>query len=67
MFLLFLLIKIKIFEHATIAVITSPAPFAKAIKVTAARASLNFKYSDIKVIPEAMYSSTIADVKLNIK
>lgn len=46
--------------EATIAVITSPAPFAKANKVTAANASESFNQSLlIKVILGPIYSSTV--------
>ena len=53
--------------HATTAVMTSPAPVARARSVQAAIASDNYNFSEIKVIPPATYSSTVADIKLNIK
>ncbi len=53
--------------HETIAVIISPAPFAKAKRVTAAIDSDIPKYSLMTVIPPAIYSSTVADMKRNIK
>jgi len=52
---------------ATIAVITSPAPLAKASNVTAAKASDNPRYSDRYVIPPAIYSSTVAEMNPKIK
>ena len=47
--------------------ITSPAPFASAIRVTPAIYSDIFKYSEMYVIPSAIYSSTVAEINLNIK
>lgn len=49
------------------AVITSPAPLAKAIRVTAAMASVNFSASLIQVMPSAIYSSTVAEINWNIR
>ena len=46
---------------------TSPAPLASAISVQAAIASDNSSFQEIKVIPPAIYSSTVADMKLKIK
>lgn len=51
---------------ATKAVITSPAPFASANKVTAAIGSDNPSHSEIYEIDGARYSSTTADINLKI-
>lgn len=53
--------------HATMAVMTSPAPLANAIRVTAAIASDSFRVSLIQVIPSAIYSSTVADINWKMK
>lgn len=51
---------------ATIAVITSPAPFANANNVTAANASGKFNDSEIYAMDGAKYSSTTAEINLNM-
>lgn len=51
----------------TIAVITSPAPFAKAIRVTADIAGESPKISDILVIDGATYLSMVQEINLKIR
>ena len=48
------------------AVMTSPAPFARATRVTPAIYSVILKYWAIKVIPLAKYSSTVAEINRKI-
>ena len=52
-------------SDATIAVNTSPAPLAKASKVTPAKDSLSFKYSHKYTIAGATYSSIVLHINLN--
>ena len=52
---------------ATKAVMTSPAPFARARRVTAARASGNWNHSDKYVIEGARNCSTTELIKRKIK
>ena len=52
-------------SEATIAVKTSPAPLAKASKVTPANDSLNFKYSQRFTIAGATYSSIVLQININ--
>ena len=50
--------------EATIAVTTSPAPFANARRVTPASASLNFKYLERYTMAGATYSSIVEQMNL---
>jgi hypothetical protein len=49
------------------AVITSPAPFAKAIRVTADIAGERPRVSDILVIAGATYLSMVQEINLKIR